>query len=226
MKRILPTLLLAMLLGGPAWAAADTGVDGRVLDIERAWAHINYQMPEDQRGEALGKLEERADAVIAAFPDRVEPRVWKAIVLSSHAAVAGPFSALKMAERARDLLLQAEKQDPTALRGSIPTSLGTLYSKVPGWPLGFGSDNKARAYFRKAMEINPDGLDSNYLYAEFLYDQGEYDKALQHLKKALDAPDRPQRPVADKGRREEARALVARVRSEMGGHGPETGRMR
>jgi len=218
MKLILTLMLFACALVSPAYAATDSGLGNRIADIQHRWARISYQMPEGQRADAFDKLEKRADALTSEYPDRVEPRVWKAIVLSSHAAVAGPFSALKMAERARDLLLEAEQKDPTALNGSIPTSLGTLYAKVPGWPLGFGSDDKARAYFHKALKVNPDGLDPNYFYGQFLYDQGDYRGALEHLRKALDAPDRPGRPLADKGRRQQARALMAKAQSELGSH--------
>ena len=52
------------------------------------------------------------------------------------------------------------------------TSLGTLYYKVPGWPIGFGSDKKAREYLAKALDLNPTGIDPNYFMGEFLFDAG------------------------------------------------------
>lgn len=216
MKTIATVVFILAAMGGRAWAAPAGDLDQGILAIQRQWAHITYEMPEDQRAAAFHKLEGQADALIARYPDRVEPSVWKAITLSSHAAVAGPFGALKLVEQARDLLLEAEKKDPTALDGSILTSLGTLYAQVPGWPIGFGSNDKARHYFAKALAVNPEGLDPNYFYAQFLYDQHEYSDALAHLRKALDAPPRPQRPLADKGRRQQVRALMAKVRSDMG----------
>ena len=66
----------------------------------------------------------------------------------------------------KNLLLQAEKIDSNALNGSIYTSLGSLYYKVPGWPIGFGDNSKALIYLKKALQINPNGIDANYFYAK------------------------------------------------------------
>ena len=79
---------------------------------------------------------------------------------------------------------------------------------MPGWPIGFGDDDKARELLTRALEINPDGIDSNYFYADFLLDQGDEDGARRYFEKALQAPARPQRPLADRGRRDEIRAKL------------------
>jgi Tfp pilus assembly protein PilF len=91
--------------------------------------------------------------------------------------------------------------------GSVYASLGSLYSKVPGWPIGFGSDKKAEKYFKKALAINPQGLDINYFFAEFLADNGKDQLALEYVEKALQAPPMAERPLADKGRRQQAMKL-------------------
>lgn len=56
---------------------------------------------------------------------------------------------------------------------------------------------------KQALAINPDGIDSNFFYAEFLKDQGNVVKAKEYLEKAKRAPHRPDRPVADKGRHQD-----------------------
>ena len=108
------------------------------------------------------------------------------------------------------------KLDPQALQGSAYTSLGTLYYKVPGFPIGFGNKNKAREYLQHALAINPDGVDPNFFYGEFLLEQDEYEQALEHLQKALQAPPRPGREQADAGRRKEIEMLIARVHEKSG----------
>ena len=76
-------------------------------------------------------------------------------------------------------------------------SLGVLYYKVPGWPLGFGSTAKARASFQRALLQDPKGLDNNYFYGDFLAQEGNKASARQYLQRALQAPTNPDRPVWD-----------------------------
>jgi Tfp pilus assembly protein PilF len=133
--------------------------------------------------------------------------VWDAIVLSTLAEKKGGIGALSLVKEAKLKLEQAEAIDPTVLGGSVYASLGSLYSKVPGWPIGFGSDKKAERYFKKALAINPQGLDINYFFAEYLADNGQDRLALEYVEKALQAPQMMDRPLADKGRRQQALKL-------------------
>ena len=102
-------------------------------------------------------------------------------------------------------------RDATVLKGSPLTSLGVLYYKVPGWPLGFGNDDRAAALLKRGLALNPDGIDSNYFYADFLIDQGHPEQARAYLQKALAATARPGREIADTGRRCEVKQLLARI---------------
>ncbi|MBX3711770.1 MAG: tetratricopeptide repeat protein [Lysobacter sp.] len=120
-----------------------------------------------------------------------------------------------LARQARADFEQALKLDPDALDGSAYTSLGVLYYQVPGWPLGFGDDRKARELLRKGLKVNPDGIDPNYFYGDFLRDQGDWSGAAAALEKALAAPPRPGRELADQGRRKEVAALLAKVRAHL-----------
>ena len=186
----------------PAWAG-ELGTD--LARIQHRWAEIQYQLPEGDRERAFEALEKEAEALVAAYPNQAEPRVWHGIVLSTYAGAKGGLGALGLVKRARQSLEQSLDLDATALDGSAYTSLGSLYYQVPGWPLGFGNADKAREYLRKALEINPNGIDANYFYGDFLVEQGEPERARDYLTKALKAPDRPGRSLADAGRREEVR---------------------
>jgi hypothetical protein len=64
----------------------------------------------------------------------------------------------------------------------------------------------------KALALNPDGIDSNYFYGDFLARQGDREGARRALDKALKAPPRPGRALADEGRRKEIEALLAGLR--------------
>jgi Tfp pilus assembly protein PilF len=116
---------------------------------------------------------------------------------------------MKYAKAARAALEQAEKLDATALGGGVYASLGALYSKVPGGFIGLGDDELAAQYFAKALAVDPDNIDNNYFYGEFLLDQGDYAQARSVLEHALAAPAVADRPVFDAGRRQEIRTLLA-----------------
>jgi tetratricopeptide (TPR) repeat protein len=209
--------ILLATLAGAAGAADDAAFNAELLSIQQAWAKVNYETPAgDAREKAFEALEKRAETFTHQNAGRPEALIWEGIIESSYAGAKGGLGALGLCKEARGNLEAALKINPNALEGSAYTSLGTLYYKVPGFPVGFGDDDKARKLLKKALEINPDGIDPNYFYAEFLYGEGEYAQALQHLDKAAKAPPRPGRESADKGRRGEIAALAAKVKQELG----------
>ncbi len=200
-----------------ATAGVDPAVDAGLVELQQAWAHANYEVPAgDARVQAFDALEQRADAFARQHPDRAEALIWQAIVESSHAGAKGGLGALALCKEAKQHLEAALELDPQALEGSAYTSLGTLYFKVPGFPLGFGNDEKAAKLLRKALEINPTGIDPNYFYAEYLVEQKRYRDALKYLDQAERAPARAGRETADKGRRAEIATLRTKVQSKLG----------
>jgi tetratricopeptide (TPR) repeat protein len=215
MKSIVPSLLISFVLAAPAFAG-DAALDQAILNSQHQWEHINYELPASQKVAAFEALEKQEGELVQRYPGRAEPLIWHGIVLSSLAGAKGGLGALGLVKEARDQLLASLKIDPTAMQGSADTSLGTLYYKVPGWPIGFGDDDKAEAYLKKAVEINPSGIDTNYFYADFLYGKHRYGEALQALERAQAAPPRPNRPLADKGRHLEIAKLAAEIREKGG----------
>jgi len=211
------TIITALLLAGLNSAfATPANLDDAIFDVAHRWAKVSYQTPENEREAAFRSVISESQQVAQAFPGKAEPLVWQAIVLSSAAKAQGGLGALSKVKEARDLLLAAEKINPTALDGSVYNSLGSLYAKVPGWPVAFGDKKKAREYLEKALAINPNGIDPNYFYADLLADQGEYAKAAEHLKRALAAPARPHREDADAGRRQDIQRLLDSIRQKHG----------
>ena len=208
--------LVLATLAGRAGAVDDAAFNAELLSIQQAWAKVNYETPAgDAREEAFDALEKRAEQFTKQNPGRAEALIWEGIIESSYAGAKGGLGALSLAKEARGNLEAALKINPNALDGSAYTSLGTLYYRVPGFPLGFGDHDKARELLKKALALNPNGIDPNYFYADFLYEQGEYAQALQYLDKAAKAPPRPGREVADKGRHAEIAALQAKVKAKM-----------
>lgn len=204
-----------LALGGWQPALAQDSFDAELAAIQNDWAVANYQTPADKKEDAFKALMARSEAFANSNPQRPEALIWDGIVQSTYAGVHGGLGALGAAKRAKARFEAALAIDERALDGSAYTSLGTLYHKVPGWPIGFGSDEKARQCLEKALAISPRGIDPNYFYGEFLYDDGSYAQALQHLQAAQQAPPRPGRELADAGRQGEIRDLIARVQKKL-----------
>lgn len=206
---------MALLPALPA-LAQDAALSAELADIQQAWDQANYRSASSaDKQQQLEALSTRSEALAHRYPRRAEPLVWQGIVLSTYAGAKGGLGALSLAKKSRDCLLQAARIDPSALRGSAYTSLGALYYKVPGWPVGFGDHDKANDFLQKALAINPDGMDPNYFIGELLYEEGDFARSLRHLEKALAAPPRADRPLADEGRRAEIHTLMAKVRGKL-----------
>jgi len=210
--------LIASLLFASAGAFASTPAtfDEAIAGVAHDWARVSYQTPAAEKDAAFSAVIATSQQVVQSFPGKAEPLIWEAIVLASAAGNEGGLSALRKAKQARELLLTAETIDPKAMDGSIYSSLGSLYAKVPGWPIGFGDKKEAQKCFDKSIAINPNGIDTNYFYADFLADQGQYARSAEYLNHALAAPPRPGREDADAGRRKEALALLESLKQKHG----------
>lgn len=200
--------LLAML--APTAAFADMASD--VKAVNDGWAHIAYEVQgSSTQTKALDQLAKQANTLVARYPGKAEPLLWAGIVTSEQANHANFFHKLGLATRARDLIAKAYAIDPRAADGGAALSLGVLYYKVPGSPLAWGDGDRAVKLLRQALAIDPDGLDSNYFYGDYLLDRGDKARARAYLQKALRAPHDASRPVWDAGRRREVRNLLAKA---------------
>ena len=209
-RRALLAAVAAAVLPGATFAAP---VDDAVTELQRDWEVIRYQTPALEREKRFEALAAKAQKTAEAFPGRSEPLVWQGIIVSSWAGEKGGLGALGLVKQAKALYEQAIQIDGNVLEGSAYNSLGVLYYKVPGWPIGFGDKGKARELLQKALSINPQGIDPNYFFAEYLVETKHADEAAPYLERVLQAPPRPGRQIADSGRREEARALLAKIKA-------------
>ena len=198
----------------PAFALSEQG-QTQLQNLQDRWAEINYQVPKEQREKAFASLSEQAQKAVSAEPDAAELHIWNGIILSTYAGAKGGLGALGLVKEAKASLEQGLTLDPKALSGSAYTSLGSLYYQVPGWPIGFGDDEKAEAMLKQALAINPDGIDPNYFYADYLARAKRYAEAKAALEKALQAPARPNRLSADAGRKQDIQALLSKVNAEL-----------
>ncbi|HOO82670.1 MAG TPA: hypothetical protein PK513_09220 [Alphaproteobacteria bacterium] len=191
-------------------------MDQDIAMLQKEWAHIKYQMSnEDQQLEAIHRLEAQAASVSSKYPGNAEPKIWEGIILSTDAGIVKGMSALGKVKKAKVLFETSLKQNPTALDGSAHTSLGSLYYQVPGWPVAFGDDEEAEKHLKHALQLNPNGIDTNFFYGDFLLQDDRLEEAKAYLNRALQAPDRPNRELADAGRRQEIKAALAQIDQKM-----------
>ena len=193
---------------------ARAGMDDDIRQLQREWEEIKYRKPKAEQEKAYEALSQTAGSVRRKYADRAEPEIWYGIIVASYAGAKGGLGALALAKDAKQALERALALDPKALAGSAYTSLGSLYYQVPGWPIGFGDDKKARELLETALTVNPDGIDPNFFYGDFLYRKGDYSGARKALDRALKAPPRPDRALADEGRRKEIEELLVKIRDK------------
>lgn len=204
-------ILLIFVLLSSTCVLASMDVSEQVHAFRQQWAVVKYATEKQEQEQAFKTLAENIHQYNNANPDKPEAMIWEAIILSTLAGSEGGFSALKSVKQAKALLERAIKLNPEALDSGAYTSLGALYYQVPGWPISFGDDDLARKNLETAIEQNPNSIDANFFYAEFLKSQGEREKAVKYYQKALNAPARNNRPLADKGRREEIKQALSEL---------------
>ena len=201
-------ILVGLLLWGLA-VNARAGFDEDLAVLQERWATVRYQTPAGERKTLLAQLIKDIDALTEKNSGSAEVWLWSAVIRGSLAEATGNLSALGLAKEAKTALEKAIAINGKVEDGYAYGVLGQMYAKVPGWPIGYGDKKKAREYLQQGLAISPNGVDSNYFYAQFLFEQGDYKAAKQYAERAETAPPRPKSPAAaDQGRRREIQELL------------------
>lgn len=208
-RHFFATVLIFFLSGV---ALSEEVVTSQSLQIE--WDHANFEIVDQkQKAKALEALSEKARLAATANPADEAVQTWTGIILSTYAGEAG-ISALSLVKEAKKYFEKAIALDPNGMHGSAYTSLGSLYYQVPGWPISFGDHTRAEEMLQKGLTIDPEGIDANYFYADFLVAQKDFKKAVTHYEKVLAAPAREGRNSADKGRKSQAQEALDKVKKK------------
>lgn len=209
-RRALLTLSISLVSTA---SFADQASD--IANLQTRWAKVQYETPKAAQEQAFAELARDAEALRSAHSKESPYLIWEGIIRSTYAGAKGGLGALGEVKKAKVLFEQAIALDPSALAGSAYTSLGSLYYQVPGWPIGFGDDDKASELLQKGLQFNPDGIDSNYFYADYLLSEKHYSQALAAFEKAKKAPPRLGRESADQGRLREIDAKIAEIQRKL-----------
>lgn len=162
-------------------------MDARLAGIEYEWFHLDDEQPAQTQIKKLNHLAQQAAHISDVYPERAEPRIVQACLLLTIAKLKNPLSALSLVDKAKELLVSAIDIDPDARYGSAVYTLGTLYYKLPGWPISFGDDDKAEKMLQMAINRIPNSVGGHYFYGEFLLEQNRKKEAHNHFKKAAQA---------------------------------------
>ena len=211
------TFVALLLLCGPCWADSFARpIADSVNAIERSWAAIYYDTAKPKQLAAYGELLAKVTALSEQHPSQPALIYWQAVTLATQAEHLDPLAALDAIQNARDLLEKAIAIDPNVLNGSALVTLGTLYYKTPKWPIAFGDNSKAEALLETALKINPNGIDSNYFYGDFLLSNDRPKEAEKYFTRALTAVPSSAITYTDSRLQEEARAALKKAREEAG----------
>ena len=204
-----------LFLSGIFIQTVSAGVDEDVFQLKKIWEQLKYKTPVSEQEKGFELLLAQSEKVTAKYPGKAEPLVWQGIIEGTFAGVRngirGQLAALTLVKDAKQHFEQAIQIDSQGSNGAAYTSLGSLYYQVPPWPIAYGDNDKAKEMLLKGLEINPDGIDANYFYGEFLFKAGELNKATESLKKGLLADPREGREVADEGRKKEINDLLKKI---------------
>ena len=183
-------------------------------EIETSWAKTHYGLPEDKQLAAYLPLIDKAEQLLAQYPHNTEVMFCIAMIKSSMAAHENPARALAIVNEVRDLLTKVVTINPNTMQGSAYVILGTLYYRVPSWPISFGDKRQAEEMLTTALRIHPEGIDTNYFYGQFLLDNNQRKEARHYFKKALDVPLRPEQRYADEQLKNEARQALDKLEQQ------------
>ncbi len=166
-------------------ARADAAMESALERIRHEWAVVMFRVAPEKRASALDTLAQMARSVAERYPGEAEPLAWEGIVLASWADLRGPVFGYWAAQRARDLLLEAERMAPASLDGIGYGALARLYWNALPWPLSFGDSAKARACVQRALATAQDTLEAQLLLTELLLEQGDTRGAARSAQRAL-----------------------------------------
>ena len=205
--------LMAILIGSALTLSplAATASEGELFSLKNRWEHTVTDMPVNERESTLKALAVEAGQLAEQQRDNADVLVWQGIILASYARERGGLGALGTAGDARDVLERAIEIDPQGSSGSAYVTLGALYDRAPGRPIGFGNSDTAERMFQRALEIRPDGIDVNYYYAAFLKEEGNEQAAREHAQRAVEGAARDSRQASDEALRRDAQAMLSEL---------------
>jgi len=201
-------VVFLILFAGPLAASE---LNNSLVSLENEWAATYYQASEAQQRQAYPQLLNKAADLVKRYPQAAEAKIWLATIMVSNAPLESSLTVLTTLDNAKALLEESIKQNPSALNGAAYLTLGTLYYRVPGWPVSFGDVAVAEQMLKTSLQINPQGVDANYFYGDYLLRQERVGEAEVYFRKAVQVSARKQQLVNDQHLQQDATAVLANI---------------
>ncbi|MDP1550588.1 MAG: TRAP transporter TatT component family protein [Nitrosomonas sp.] len=146
------------------------------------------EMDKDRRVQLFERCIAIADQAIALNPNDVRGLFWKAVAMGKMAEDSGIVNAFRMLRPMEKMLLKVITLDEKYENAGAHRALGRMYHKLPGFPISFGSNQKALTHLKRAHELFPSDVITRAFYAEVLFDEGRKAEARRHADFVLAAP--------------------------------------
>ncbi|GKS69946.1 TRAP transporter T-component [Nitrosomonas sp. PY1] len=154
------------------------------LEYMRAQLEVNKQ----RRMELLENCIATANRALALNANDVRGLFWKAVTMGKIAEDSGMLNALRLIRSMEGLLLKVIMLDETYENAGAHRALGRIYHLLPGFPVSFGSNQKALMHLQRAYELFPKDVITRAFYADLLYDEGQAKEARRHADFVMSAP--------------------------------------
>ena len=167
----------------------DTRESAAIAELSRLkFMRAQLELDKNHRVQLFERCITTADRALMINPNDVRGLFWKAAAMGKMAEDSGILNALRMLRPMEELLLKVVELDERYENAGAHRALGRMYHKLPGFPISFGSNQKALAHLKRAHELFPEDVITRAFYAELLYDIGKKDEARKHADFVLAAP--------------------------------------
>ena len=146
------------------------------------------EMDKNRRVQLFERCIAIADQALALNANDVRGLFWKAAAMGKMAEDSGIVNAFRMLRPMEKMLLKVVALDEKYENAGAHRALGRMYHKLPGFPISFGSNQKALAHLKRAHELFPRDIITRAFYAEVLYDEGRKAEARRHADFVLATP--------------------------------------
>ncbi|QOJ24647.1 MAG: hypothetical protein HRU78_14160 [Gammaproteobacteria bacterium] len=150
--------------------------------------HAQLEQDKNRRVQLFENCIAVADRALFLNANDVRGLFWKAAAMGKMAEDSGMVNALRMLRPMENLLLKVVALDEQYENAGAHRALGRIYHKLPGFPISFGSNQKALMHLKRAHQLFPRDVITRAFYAELLYDEGRKDEARKHADFVLATP--------------------------------------